>query len=349
MNKKLKVALQIAFSLALGAFFIWFFVRRLEETEINKIWDAFKQADYLWLIVAFFIGIASHWMRAVRSILLLEPMGYKPAKMNAFFATIIGYLANLAVPRLGEVLRCSTLMQYEKIPVSKSFGTVITERVIDMVIYILLFLFVLAAFSDKLYQHAETTFLSSFLQKVSLLQLAGVAVAGVVVMILFYFFILRKKILKYTLVQKAENFIKGIWTGLKSIVQLKRPFLFVVETLLIWVLYYAGFYVCFFSLPETRELTLNAGFALDVGLAAMVFATIGGILVQGGIGLYPLLVMGTLAVYGVSEPEGYALGWLVWGAQQVAVVLVGTLSIIFLPYYNRKRDGKNRSYQVENS
>jgi uncharacterized protein (TIRG00374 family) len=343
MNKKLKIFLQIAFSLALGGFFIWFFVRRLSSEEINEIWSAFRRANYWWLIAAFFIGIASHWVRAVRSILLLEPMGYKPAKMNAFFATIIGYLANLAVPRLGEVLRCSTLMQYEKIPVSKSFGTVITERVIDMAIYLLLFLIVLATFSANLYQYAETTFLSSLLQKVSLLRLAGIAAAGVVVIVLIYFFVLRKKILKYAIVQKTENFIKGIWTGLKSIVQLKRPILFVIETLLIWVLYYAGFYICFFSLSETAVLTP------DAGLAAMVFATIGGILVQGGIGLDPLFVAGTLAVYGVVEPVGYALGWLAWGTQQVAVILVGTLSIICLPYYNKKRDGKNRNHQVENS
>ena len=343
MNKKLKVALQIAFSLALGGFFIWFFVRRLSSEEINEIWGAFRRADYGWLIAAFFIGIASHWMRAVRSILLLEPIGYKPTKTNAFFAVIIGYLANLAVPRLGEVLRCSTLTQYEKIPVSKSFGTVITERVIDMAIYLLLFLIVLAAFSTDLYQYAETTFLSSFLQKVSLLRLAGIAAAAMVAMVLIYFLVLRKKILKYTPVQKAETFVKGIWTGFKSVAQLKRPITFTIETLLIWILYYAGFYICFFSLPETAVLTP------DAALAAMAFATIGGILVQGGIGLYPLFVAGTLAVYGVAEPVGYALGWLAWGAQQVAVVLAGTLSIIFLPYYNRKRDEKNRNHPVENS
>ncbi|MCL2511897.1 MAG: flippase-like domain-containing protein [Bacteroidales bacterium] len=342
MQKKLKVAFQIAFSLALGGFFIWFFVRRLEPEQINEIWDAFRRADYGWLIAAFFIGIASHWMRAVRSILLLEPMGYKPKRGNAFFATIIGYLANLAVPRLGEVLRCSTLAQYEKIPVSKSFGTVITERVIDMAIYLLLFLIVLLFFSADLYQYAETTFLSSFLQKVSLLRLAGIMVAGAVVMVLAYFLVLRKKILKYTLVQKAESFVKGIWTGLKSIAQLKRPITFSIETLLIWILYYAGFYICFFSLPETAVLTP------DAALAAMAFATIGGILVQGGIGLYPLFVAGTLAVYGVAEPVGYALGWLAWGAQQVAVVLAGIFSIIYLPYYNQKRDGKISSHQVEN-
>ena len=354
VKKKLKVALQITLSLALGAFFTWLFVWRLSPEEINEIWDAFKRADYLWLVVAFFIGIASHWMRAVRSILLLEPMGYRPTKMNAFFATIIGYLANLAVPRLGEVLRCSALAQYEKIPVSKSFGTVITERIIDMVIYLLLFLFVLATSSANLYQsimgeirsdHHEITFLSTE----SLLRLAGMAMGAAIVMILLYFFVLRKKILKYAIVQKAENFVKSIWTSLKSIVQLKRPITFVVETLLIWILYYAGFYVCFFSLPETAVLTP------DASLTAMAFATIGTIVVQGGIGVYPIFVAVTLklltkdSVNPVSYPVGYALGWLAWSAQQVAVIVVGTIAIICLPYYNRKRDGKNRNHQVENS
>jgi len=343
VKKKLKVTLQILLPLALGVFFIWFFVQRLSDEEINEVWNAFKRADYLWLIVAFCIGIVSHWMRAIRSILLLEPMGYRPTKMNAFFATIIGYLANLAVPRLGEVLRCSTLAQYEKIPVSKSLGTVITERVIDMAIYLLFFLLVLITFSVKLYEYAETTFLSPFLQKVSLLRLAGMAVAVAVVLMLLYFFVLRKRILKYAIVQKVENFVKGIWTGLKSVVQVKRPIAFIVETLSIWVLYYAGFYVCFFSLPETAVLTP------DAGLAAMAFATIGTIVVQGGIGVFPLLVAGTLAVYGIAEPVGYALGWLAWGAQQAAILVVGAIAIICLPYYNRKRDGKNRNHQGENS
>jgi uncharacterized protein (TIRG00374 family) len=342
MKKKLKVALQIIFPFALGAFFIWLFVQHLKPEEKDEIWNAFKRADYFWLIVAFFIGIVSHWMRAVRSILLLEPMGYKPTKTNVFFATIIGYLANLAVPRLGEVLRCSTLAQYEKIPISKSFGTVITERVIDMVIYLLLFLFVLATFSTDLYKYAETTIFSSFLEKVSLLRLSGIAATGAVIIILAYFFILRKNMLKYTFVQKVENFVKGIWTGLKSIVQLKRPITFTVETLLIWVLYYAGFYVCFFSLPETAILKP------DAGLAAMAFATIGIIVVPGGIGAYPAIVAGTLMIYGVDKSVGYALGWLAWGAQQAAVILAGILSIICLPYYNRKRDEKHRSHQNEN-
>jgi len=341
MKKKIKVALQITFSLALGVFFIWFFVRRLSPEEINEIWDAFKRADYFWLIIAFFIGIASHWIRAIRSILLLEPIGYKPKKMNAFFATVIGYLANLAVPRLGEVLRCSVLNQYEQIPVSKSFGTVITERVIDMVIYVLIFLFVLVTVSTELYQYAETTFLSSFLQKVSLLRLAIIAMTATIAMILFYLFILRKKIIKYAIIQKAENFVKGIWMGFKSILQLKRPVTFIFQTLMIWTLYYAGFYICFFSLPETAVLTPYTG------LVAMAFATIGILLVQGGIGVYPLLVAGTLAIYGIAEPVGYALGWIAWCAQQIAVITAGTLSIILLPYYNRKRDGKNRNYQVE--
>ena len=343
MKKKIKVALQITFSLALGVFFIWFFVRRLSPEEINEIWDAFKRADYLWLIIAFFIGIVSHWIRAIRSILLLEPIGYKPKKMNAFFATVIGYLANLAVPRLGEVLRCSTLAQYEQIPLSKSFGTVITERVIDMVIYVLIFFFVLVTVSTELYQYAETTFLSSFLKKVSLLRLAVIAMTMAIILVLIYFFILRKKIIKYAIIQKAENFIKGIWTGFKSILELKRPITFIFQTLMIWALYYAGFYICFFSLPETAVLTPYTG------LVAMAFATIGILLVQGGIGVYPLFVAGTLAIYGIAEPVGYALGWIAWCAQQIAVITAGTLSIILLPYYNRKRDGKNRNNQTENS
>jgi uncharacterized protein (TIRG00374 family) len=269
-------------------------------------------------------------------------MGYKPKHWNAFSAVIIGYLANLAVPRLGEVLRCSILLQYDRIPISKSIGTVITERVIDMIIYITLFIIVLALFSDNLYNYAETTFLASFLQKVSLLWIAGIIIASMILLTLLYFLVFRKHILRYAIVQKVENFAKGIWIGLKSIIRLKSPVLFTIETLAIWGLYYLGFYVCMYSLPETVHLPLSTS------LAAMVFATIGGFIVQGGIGLYPLFVAGTLAVYGVAEPIGYALGWLVWGSQQVAVILTSSLAMIFLPYYNNTRNGKAGNHQVKN-
>lgn len=342
MNKKLKNLLQLAFSLCLGAFFIWFFVRRLSQEEIDQIWDVFGRANYGWMIASIVIAILSHWFRAIRWDALLEPTGYKPRKMNAFGCVMIGYLGNLALPRLGEVLRCSSLYQYEKVPVNKSLGTVVTERVIDLIIYVLLFVFVLVAFSDEIYSYVEVTFLAPLLEKISvwklLLLLIGIGVACLALYLLF-----RKKLIRYKFVQKIEGFVVGLWSGLKSIAYLKHPWVFLFQTAMIWICYYLGLYVCFFALPESSSL------GWEPAMAAFVLSTIGSMLVQGGIGIFPMLIAGSLAIYGLPDALGYALGWLIWGAQQITVVVLSVLSLILLPYFNRKKNDQAGNNQCQDS
>ncbi|MDR0363764.1 MAG: flippase-like domain-containing protein [Bacteroidales bacterium] len=324
------MVLQLAFSLLLGAFFIWFFVRRLAQEEIDQIWDVFGRANYGWITISLIVAVLSHWFRAIRWILLLQPMGYKPKYINTFGAVMIGYLGNLVFPRLGEILRCSSLYQQEKVPVSKSLGTVVTERAIDFIIYAALFVFVIITFGENIYSYIEITFLAPILEKVSFWKLA-VLLFGITVALLGIYFLFRRKLIQYGVVRKIENFAISLWDGLKSIVYLKRPWIFLVQTFMIWFCYYLGLYVCFFALPETSSL------GWEPAMVAFVLSTVGSMLVQGGMGIYPMLIAGSLAIYGIADVKGYALGWLIWGAQQIVVVVLGTLFIILLPYFNRKK------------
>lgn len=340
MNKKLKAVLQLAFSLLLGAFFIWFFVRRLTPEEIDQIWDVFGRANYFWVVVSILIAVVSHWYRAIRWIPLLEPTGYKPKRLNAFGAVMIGYLGNLVFPRLGEILRCTSLYQQEKVPVGKSLGTVVTERAIDLIIYVLLFVFVLVAFGEDIYSYIEITFLAPILEKITFWKL-GLLLFGICAAVFGLYLLFRKRLLQFKIVQKAETFAVSLWGGLKSIAYLKKPWTFLFQTFMIWACYYLGLYVCFFALPETSSL------GWEPAMVAFVLSTVGSMFVQGGIGIYPMLIAGSLAIYGIADAKGYALGWLIWGAQQIVVVVIGILAIILLPYFNRKRDDQVRSDSIQ--
>ena len=346
MKKTLATIGKLIFFLGLGIFFIWLFVRHLTPLEKKEIWESLGQANYIWILLSLFIGIFSHISRTIRWKMLMEPMGYKPRFINVFFAVFIGYFANLALPRLGEVSRCGILAKYERIPFQKSFGTVVTERAIDILTFMLLFLLNLALQFNKVSNYISQKIIEPIREKTAVFDgtsyLVYLLIAGLILCI-FIFYYLRKKFNHTRLYKKIREVILGFIEGLKSLTRIKQPGWFIFHSIVIWILYFAMTYVVFNSLPETTGLSPKAGFAV------FVFATIGVMIVQGGIGIYPAIVAETLLLYHIPETKGYAMGWLLWSGQTAMIILAGIISLILLPLVNKKINGKNRSYPVQDS
>jgi len=318
-------------------FFIWLFLRKLTTDQKREIWESFILANYSWIILSVALGILSHIIRAFRWKILMEPMGYHPKNTNTFFAVMIGYLANLALPRLGEVTRCGVLNKYEKIPINQSIGTVIVERSIDLVLFLLLFLINLIIFFDKLNLYVDEKIFKPLSNKFTFFDqnsflLIIMALVGLIVIVFFILF--RKKISHLTLYQKTKRLALGFWKGLFSITRIKKPITFILQSIAIWALYYLMIYVCFFSLSSTSHL----GF--DACLSMLIFGSIGIMVVQGGIGIYPAIIAETLILYNLPSTTGYALGWLTWSAQTIMIVIAGITSLILLPILNKKENAQ---------
>jgi len=339
LKKKFVSAFKIAFFLSIGIFFIWLFLRKLSTEQKLEIWNYFIHANFSWLFLALFIGLLSHYLRALRWRSMLVPMGYNPSVPNTFLAVMIGYFANMALPRLGEITRCGVLNRYENIPINKSLGTVIAERSIDMVVFLILFFFNLILFFDKLEAYVNSKVFLPLMEKFSAQSndfnpawyLAIFFIVIGVTLLLF-----RKRIMQTKMYGRVKELLLGFWHGLWAITKIKKPFAFIFQSFMIWFLYYAMIYVCVFSLPETSHLGLGAG------LSMLIFGSIGIMIVQGGIGIYPAIIAETLAIYGIAPTTGYALGWLTWTAQTVSIILVGIVSLIVLPILNKHvRNEKN--------
>ncbi len=334
MKKNIISILKILFFLAIGIFFIWIFLRQLTPHQKKEIWESFIHADFSWLFLSIVVGMLSHLVRALRWKSLIEPLGYYPKTSNTFFAVMIGYLANLALPRLGEVTRCGVLNKYEKIPINKTIGTVLAERSIDMVVFIVLFFVNLFIFFDKLDKYVNEKVYTPLVEKFNIsgestLYLYVALALGAFGIIIFI--VLRKYIRHLKVYSRIRELLKGFWHGLWAVTRIRRPVLFIFQSVLIWVLYFLMIYVCFFCMPETSHL------GVDAGLSLLIFGSIGIMIVQGGIGIYPAIIAETLILYNVTNTTGYALGWLTWSAQTLMIIIAGIASLILLPVLNKKK------------
>ncbi|MDL2227301.1 flippase-like domain-containing protein [Bacteroidales bacterium OttesenSCG-928-K03] len=337
MKKKLfKDILKFIFFIGIGILLIWLFVRKLTPQEIEEIKLSLQNVKYIWLIVALLFAVLSNVARTSRWIILIEPLGYKMKYFNVFLSVLVAYFANLAIPRLGEVTRCGLLTKYEKIPFEKSFGTVITERVFDMLMFLLLFVVNLIWQFDLLKDYLNNRIFASFNETSSISGFALLVIIGIVVclIVLFVFLFLKKRYPDNKIIVKITSLFLGFWDGIKSLIYIKRPWQFIFHTVLLWTCYFFMTYFVFFALPETSHLGVNAA------MSSLVFSTIGIILVQGGIGIYPMIVSEVLVIYGISSAIGYASGWLIWLNQTVMVIFGGIVALILLPLINNKKHEK---------
>ena len=318
---KLKAILKILVPLSIGLFFIFLTVNATSNEERKLIYSYIKNADYRFLFLSVFFGILSHLSRAYRWKFLLAPLGYKPRFINTVLSVLIAYIANLGIPRSGEILRATTLSSYEKIPFEKTFGTVIAERLVDMII---LFSIILLALSF----HFELIWNLLKEKQVSMIRPLYWFFGGLIPVIYVIRFLFKQE--RHPAIIKLKNFLKGLTEGILSLKKMPKKGVFVAHTLFIWIMYIAMFYVVKWAVPETSTLGLNAL------LPAFV---IGGLAIStsnGGIGIYPFSVALMLATFGVSNESGLAFGWITWIAQTLMIIVFGSLSFFALPLVNRK-------------
>jgi uncharacterized protein (TIRG00374 family) len=290
----LKIFLSYILPLGIGIALFYYVV--LPDVDFTKIKKIFSEANPLWIILSCLFGLLSHWARGYRSRMLLKPLGYNVGWFTSFLAVMVGYLANLVLPRAGEVARCGTLQKMEGVPAQITFGTVLTERIIDVIILFSLVLLVLVLefnrISNILFGAIGGLWKSIPADKIYLVMgvLGTFLLVGAVGI-----YLLRNKI-RVFFQSKVGAFLKGIWEGILSIRKLENKWSFVAFTLLIWVLYYLMAYVLFFATPETAVLTPVQG------LAILVMGGIGMAMpVQGGVGAYNILVGKTLESYNIAK------------------------------------------------
>ena len=342
MKKYVKDILKLIIFLSLGVFFIWLSVKNLSAEQRSMILTHAKEVmhdnRWIYLILCVLVGFLSVVFRGLRSVLMIEPMGYKVSKANSYHAAMVGYLANFAFPRLGEVLRCTILQQYEKVPFQKSLGTVITERIIDVVLAGLLFLLALCLESEKLISVFSGSDISDKL--IALFSGTGkYIVLGITLLVIIIIYALRKKIVNLSIFQKIVKIIKGFWEGLVSIKDLQKPFLFVLYSIAIWLCFFLMFYICTFAFPDM--IALGGKQMLLASLSCLVIGAVGFVVAQGGLGAYPLLVSMVLLLYGISEESGLAVGWVVWTTESAMYLILGLVSLLLLSFQKNKKTAKS--------
>lgn len=319
--KKIKSLLKVILPLAVGFFFVYLSYNSTSEEDRILIYSYIQKADLRFVMLSVFFGILSHLSRAYRWKYLLSPLGYQPRFINSVLAVLIAYIANLGIPRSGEILRATTLSSYEKIPFEKTFGTIVAERLVDLLILMGFILTALVLQFDIIW-----SILSE--KKISTVQI----VIGLAFVIIGY--IILKKLFTLSqnpLIIRIKNFFWGLAEGIMSLKNMPNKGRFIGHTLFIWLMYLAMFYVVKWTVPETASLGMNAILPAFVVGGLAISAT------NGGIGIYPFSVALVLAAFKISNESGLAFGWIMWTSQTLMIIVFGSLSFFVLPLVNRQQ------------
>lgn len=331
-QKKLRSFLQVLILFGIGILLVWLSLRQVAPQKDN-ILNAFQNANYFWVAVSLGISWLSHFFRALRWNDLLIPTGHCTKLVNSVGHVFVGYLVNYGIPRMGEISRCTMASKYDKVPFEIGFGTVVTERIVDFVLFLIIFFITLAIqFKDLIGLANELVFdkLSARLHALSGEPVQIFILCLVIAILIGLFFLFRKKF-SGLMKGKLGNILRGMAEGLGSIRKMKNPVRFILLSFAIWTCYFYSLYTCFFAIEGTNLLTQGQGLTL------LLFGTFGVIFSPGGLGAYPLILFGILTnTYGVDEVSAFAMPWLAWTSQFILVLIFGLLSFILLPLYNAK-------------
>ena len=327
MKSKIKQSLFLIIASLLALFFV---VITVKQIDFERVANVLKETNYFWIFASMAISILTYWIRAVRWNLLLKPMGYNTKTSSGFWAIAFAYFMNLTIPRSGEVARATSLYKMEKVPFEKSFGTVVLERVIDLLFLGLCFgltlifnyetfiKFVEIGNKEKAHQPtAEPSFLKYYIA-------LGVFVFGIGLIAIFW-----KKITKTNFFSKVKNFLLGLWEGIKSISKLEKRGLFIFYSFALWFCYFLMTYLVFFAFPDTEN------FGVAEGLFLLIAGSLGMILpVSGGLAYPYVMSIAFSAVYlakGGNQHEGRAIGdyfgLILYIAQVISMIIFGLIAI----------------------
>lgn len=310
----IKKVLKVVLPLALGSFLVWY---SLSDISLEILGNYFKEANYSFIFLGLFFGILSHLSRAYRWKFMLEPLGFKPKFINSILAVLVGYLVNLAIPRAGEISRATVMTNYEKIPFEKAFGTIVAERIADLIMMLSIVAITLFVQFDFIYDLLTKNF-----------NPLKISIGFAVLIVGFYIFTSFVKKATSGFLLKIKTFISGLIEGVTSIFKMKNKWAFIFHTLFIWAMYVAMFWA---TIPAIEGLNVPFGGIL-IGFIAGGFSIAA---TNGGIGLYPIAVASALALFDIPAETATAFGWIMWTAQTAMIVIFGGLAFLLLPIYNK--------------
>ena len=343
MNRKAISIIQYIIFLGGGLALVWWQLKGMKPAEKGEFYSALSHAKYWVAVPIVIMSLLSHLSRSMRWKILLEPLGYNPALKNVFAVTMIGYLANSAVPRLGEVLKCTFLSRYENLKVDKLVGSIILERIFDLICFAIFIAITVLIQIDLVgdFFKKQLVSLSKNSSHNLWIKFAIIIIVGLALIYLTKY--LFKKYPEEKIIRKIRGFISGLIQGFSAIMKLKRRKEFLAHTIFIWAMYLLQIYFGFSAMDSTSGLGIQAAFSV------LTLATVAMIITPGGIGSFPIFVMQTLVIYNISEPHGKAFGWLLWGANTLIYIIFGLASLLLLPYLNRnKNENKPSISQPEN-
>lgn len=324
MTKNTKTAINTLVFLTLGGvLFYWAIMNQ----DTDELWGQIKQVNLFWVGLSVFCGVISHLLRALRWNLLLEPMNYKASTVNSFHAVIIGYLVNMALPRVGEITRPAILGKLEKIPFNKLLGTVLIERVVDIFITLFLAGIIFIIQFQLIIDFVQKLLLNQNIP--SIIILLGLITVFVIAIYLAY--LKRNWFYRIPIIQKFKTFIYGIIDGIKTIYSLRRKGLFIAYSLMIWTMYFLMPFLIFYAFDGTAHLGISAGFTV------LLFGTIAMIIpIPGGIGTFEVIVPEALNIYGVSSSVADSYTLMTHAIQFLVIFCVGIFSTVYVIFKLKK-------------
>jgi uncharacterized protein (TIRG00374 family) len=306
--------------LFIGIGIIYYQFTTLTPSELDKIKISFLKADYFYVFLSLVVSLFGYWSRAYRWKFALQHLGYQTKFHNDFMTVCVSYLVNLTIPRSGEISRAALLKKYEKVPFDKAFGTVVAERIVDMIIFLL---FVIVGFVSQF----DTIYTFLLEKNLKFETLLWVSLIG---LLLFILFIIIWIYAEWKIILKLKQKLSGLIEGMLSILKMKDKWSYLFHSFFIWFSYLVMFYVTIFALPETENITF------DVVIMGFIFGTLAVGFTNGGLGAYPLAIAMIFSLYGISNDIGVAFGWLIWTSQTLLTIFLGLLSYLLLPILNKK-------------
>ncbi|MHC5309743.1 lysylphosphatidylglycerol synthase transmembrane domain-containing protein [Myroides sp. LJL116] len=320
MNKNLSKIANITLPLLLGVSLVFYAYTQFTDQQLKEILSNFKHANYFYILLASLFTLLSLWARSYRWKFVLSHMGYTSSTSTNFMAICIGYLLNLTVPRSGEVSRALVLQKYNSVPFDKAFGSIIAERIIDLVCLLLCVSVTLLLQFDIL-----KSFLGKYISYEQIYLLIG-ALFFIIALLWFLFFWIENKII--TFIKKK---ISGLIEGVSSVLLMPNKLAFILLTCIIWIGYIATFYCATYALEQTSSLSIGAVMAAFVAGSFAISFT------NGGIGAFPLIITEILRFYSIDAVDAASFGWIIWSTQTAIVVILGALSFLLLPLVYTKK------------
>ena len=320
MKASIRKFLSLTIPLFIGLGIIYYQYTTLTSEELEKIKISFIKADYFYIFLSLFIALFGFWSRAYRWKFALQHLGYQTKFRNDLMTVCVSYLVNLTIPRSGEVSRAMLLKKYEDVPFDKGFGTIVAERIVDMLIFLLFVTIGFISQFETIYQYLVNNGV----------KFETLIWAGILVFVVFVIFVLVWIYAEWKIILKLKQKLSGLIEGMQSILKMKDKWKYIFHSFFIWFSYLAMFYVTIFALPETADISF------DVVVMGFIFGTLAVGFTNGGLGAYPLAVASILSLYGISEGIGTAFGYLIWVSQTLLTIFLGLLSYLLLPILNKK-------------